>query len=211
MKQKKELSVKVGWLMAGLLSLVVVGVIQVSTVAADPKWGPDYDCSQEKGDATPAATWEETCEEFKQQCGAGFSTDAGQFTQSECEAAGYSYNDSGSPAGSKEDKCDPSTETCCGNVKTSIITDKSICDASEEDGGVIFGLLKGVLKIMTAGVGIAAVGGIAWGALLYTTAESKPEQTKKAIGVITNVVIGIAAYALMYVALQFLIPGGVFN
>lgn len=64
---------------------------------------------------------------------------------------------------------------------------------------------------MTAGVGVAAVGGIAWGALLYTTAESKPEQTKKVIGIITNVVIGLVAYAVMGVLLNFVIPGGVFG
>ena len=109
------------------------------------------------------------------------------------------------------DKCEG--EDCCGGesgVKTSIITDDNICNETGE-GGVIFGLLKWVLRIMTAGVGIAAVGGIAYGALLYTTAESKPEQTKKAIGIITNVVIGLVAYAFMAVFLDFLIPGGIFE
>ena len=109
----------------------------------------------------------------------------------------------------EKDRCDPEKETCCGDVKTSILKG-DFCDEKGE-GGVIFGLLKWVLRIMTAGVGIAAVGGVAWGALLYTTAENKPEKTKKAIGVITNVVIGIAAYAFMYALLNFIIPGGVFG
>lgn len=112
------------------------------------------------------------------------------------------------PKEEEEDKCEG--EDCCGGVKTSIINDDTICNETGE-GGVILGLLKWVLKIMTAGVGVAAVGGIAWGALLYTTAESKPEQTKKAIGIITNVVIGLVAYALMGVFLNFLIPGGIFG
>lgn len=95
----------------------------------------------------------------------------------------------------------------CDGVKTSIIGG-DICDG--EDGqSTIFNLLVWVLRILTAGVGIAAVGGIGYGALLYTTAEGKPDQTKKAIGIITNVVIGIAAYALMAVLLNFLIPGGI--
>lgn len=101
-------------------------------------------------------------------------------------------------------------EANCGDVETSIITNDKICNASGE-GGMILAILKEVLKFLTAGVGIAAVGGIGYGALLYTTAENKPEQTKKAIGIITNVVIGIAAYALMYVFLNFLIPGGIFS
>lgn len=114
--------------------------------------------------------------------------------------------------GNKDDGlavCDDDSENCCGDVETSIIGG-DFCDDNQE-GGVIFGLLKWVLRIMTAGVGIAAVGGIAYGALLYTTAENKPEQTKKAIGVITNVVVGIVAYALMAVFLNFLIPGGIFS
>lgn len=106
--------------------------------------------------------------------------------------------------------CAPGEADCCGGVRTSIIKG-DLCEGEGEEGGVIFGLLKNVLRILTAGVGIAAVGGIAYGALLYTTAENKPEQTKKAIGIITNVVIGIAAYALMYIFLNFLIPGGVFS
>jgi hypothetical protein len=105
--------------------------------------------------------------------------------------------------------CQPGEEGCCGGVRTSIIGGE-ICGDNQGDS-VIFNLLVWVLRILTAGVGIAAVGGIAYGALLYTTAEGKPDQTKKAIGIITNVVIGIAAYAMMAILLNFLIPGGVFG
>lgn len=128
------------------------------------------------------------------------------------DGIGCNPSEPGTPAESDDDsglaKCDDESENCCGDVATSIIG----CPDDAGDGeDVIFWLLRWVLRIMTAGVGIAAVGGIAYGALLYTTAESKPEQTKKAIGVITNVVIGIIAYALMAVFLNFLIPGGVFS
>jgi hypothetical protein len=68
-----------------------------------------------------------------------------------------------------------------------------------------------VINILTAGVGIAAIGGIVYGAVLYTTAGGSQEQVKKAISIITNVVIGIVAYALMWALLNFLIPGGVFK
>ena len=104
--------------------------------------------------------------------------------------------------------CKDGDETCCGDVKTSIIGGDKICNEGDDDG-IILSFMKWILRIMTAGVGVAAVGGIGYGALLYTTAESKPEQTKKAIGIITNVVIGIIAYALMAVLLNFIIPGGV--
>jgi len=75
----------------------------------------------------------------------------------------------------------------------------------------VWGLLLLVINILTAGVGLAAVGGIIYGSILYTSAGGSQEQVKKAMGIITNVVIGIIAYALMFAFLNFLIPGGLFN
>lgn len=82
-------------------------------------------------------------------------------------------------------------------------------DGVENTG--VWSILLTVINILTAGIGIAAVGGIIYGAILYTSAGGSQEQTKKAMGVITNVVIGVLAYALMYVALNFLVPGGIFE
>lgn len=78
------------------------------------------------------------------------------------------------------------------------------------DNGV-WGVLLLVINILTGGIAIAAVGGIVYGSILYTTAGGSPEQVKKAMGIITNVVIGVVAYALMFSGLNFLIPGGIFN
>lgn len=98
----------------------------------------------------------------------------------------------------------------CAGVKTAIIK----CDATNETDEVndngIWALLMMVLNILTAGVGIIAVGGIVYGAILYTTAEDKADQVKNATGIITNVVIGLILYAFMWVGLNFIVPGGVF-
>lgn len=115
----------------------------------------------------------------------------------------------------------PMAAANCGDIPTSIIGD-SVCgtkgspdainnkSTNPQDNGV-WKILIFVLQIMTAGVGILGVAGIVYGAVLYTTAADKAEQTKKAIGIITNVVIGIIAYGLMYLVLNFLIPGGIFT
>jgi hypothetical protein len=99
----------------------------------------------------------------------------------------------------------------CGGVETSIIT----CPQTNPSGGgvkdnAIWGVLLIALNILTAGVGIAAVGGIVYASILYTSAGDSTEQTKKAIEMIRNIVIGLVAYGLMYLVLNFLIPGGVF-
>lgn len=92
-----------------------------------------------------------------------------------------------------------SAATDCG---TSIIP----CDAAN---GGINGLLSLAIKILAAGVGVAAVGGVIYGSVLYTTAAGSAEQTKQAKAIIFNVVIGLVAYALMLSFLNFIIPGGV--
>lgn len=105
----------------------------------------------------------------------------------------------------------PAAQAACGGVATSIIN----CKEDGKDGDVnnsgVFGILKLVINIMTAGVGILAVGGIVYGSILYTSAGNSSEQTKKAMAIITNVVIGLIAYALMYAITNFLIPGGLFG
>lgn len=77
------------------------------------------------------------------------------------------------------------------------------------DGDGIGALLFLVIQIMTAGVGIVAVGGLIYGGILYTSAGDSQEKVKKAIEVIRNVVIGIVAYFAMAAILNFLIPGGI--
>lgn len=88
----------------------------------------------------------------------------------------------------------------CGGVETSLID----CG---DDG--VMGILKLVVNTLTAGIGIAAVGAIVYAGILYTTSAGSSDQTKKAMGIISNVAVGILAYALMYLLLNFIIPGGV--
>lgn len=108
-------------------------------------------------------------------------------------------------------KCNPPCATDDGRFVEKV--DNNCPGGSREDvnsSGVI-GILKLIITIMTTGVGILAVGGIVYGSILYTSAGGSSEQTKKAIGIITNVVIGLIVYALMYAITNFLIPGGLFS
>lgn len=66
-----------------------------------------------------------------------------------------------------------------------------------------------IAKILTAGVLIAAVAGIIFGAVVYMTAGGSADKTKKGVTIIRDVVIGLVVYGLMYVILNFIIPGGV--
>ena len=100
----------------------------------------------------------------------------------------------------------------CGGADTAIIS----CEAAEGktdniEQNAIWKLLVMVLNIMIAGVGILAVAGVVYAAVLYTTAADRADQVKKAKDIILNVAIGVIAFGLMYSLLNFLIPGGIFN
>ncbi len=96
-------------------------------------------------------------------------------------------------------------------VDTAIIKcdNVDVAKGGTENNGV-WSLLLTAINILTAGVGLAAVAGIVYASILYTTAGGNAEQTKKALEFIRNVVIGIIAYAVMFSFLNFIIPGGLF-
>lgn len=111
-------------------------------------------------------------------------------------------------------KCPDQTGGTCSDNSTPINgrceTGKYIPPANINDTG-LWGVLILAINIMTAGIGVAAIAGIVWGSVLYTTASGKPEQVKKANTVIANTVLGIVMYALLYSFLNFIIPGGLFG
>lgn len=100
----------------------------------------------------------------------------------------------------------------CAGIDTNIIDCSTVPNTgnSTEDNGA-WKLLVVIIQIMTAGVGIAGVGGIVYGGIRYATAGGNFETAKKALIVIANVGIGLVAYALMFALLNFIIPGGLFG
>jgi hypothetical protein len=98
----------------------------------------------------------------------------------------------------------------CEGVDTNIIN----CESNGEDGieGTgLWNLLLTAINILSAGIGIAAVGGVVYAAVLYSSAGANADNIKKAKGMFVNIGIGIVAYLLMYSFLNYLIPGGLFN
>ena len=93
----------------------------------------------------------------------------------------------------------------CGGAETSVIS----CDGT--GSAAIINIIKQVIKILTAGIGIAAVGAVIYGAFLYTTSEGSPDKIKKAREIWTNTVIGLLMFAFMVLITNFIIPGGVFD
>ena len=112
--------------------------------------------------------------------------------------------------GSEPANTNKSGTNSCEGVTTNIID----CESSEGDGienSGLWNLLLTVINILSAGIGIAAVGGVVYAAVLYSSAGANADNVKKAKGMFVNIGIGIVAYILMYSFLNYLIPGGLFN
>jgi len=92
----------------------------------------------------------------------------------------------------------------CGGATTAIL------DCGDKTGDeAISEILRQFVLILSVGVGIVAVGGIVFGAVLYASARDNASQTQQAIGIIRNTVIGILMYIFMVSLVNWLIPGGV--
>lgn len=102
-----------------------------------------------------------------------------------------------------------------GEIKCAILP-QSICDAANSNNGDVtqsgvYKLLIEVLKVLTALVGVIAVGMFVWAGILYSSGDGNSNRVSQAKTIITNTTFGIVAYGLMYLALNWLIPGGIFN
>lgn len=101
----------------------------------------------------------------------------------------------------------------CG-VDTSIITcpsDTNNDKNADVTKNATWALLIMALNILTVGVGIVSVGAIVYASILYTSAADNAAQLQKAKDVIKNTVIGLIFYGFMYLIINYITPGGLFN
>lgn len=98
------------------------------------------------------------------------------------------------------------TSTC--GTKTSKVTTYFNwgCSGSQNP---IQDVLKTMVGWLSAGVGLAVLGGIIYGAILYVTASGNSSQAQKAMGTIRNSIVALILYFSMYSILSWLVPGGV--
>lgn len=92
-----------------------------------------------------------------------------------------------------------------GCVSTAILGDGCSCDGGQ--GESINNILQLVVNILSVGIGVLAVIGIVVVGIQYLTAGGNEEQTRKAKRRLLEIVIGVAAYILIYAILRWLLPG----
>lgn len=97
----------------------------------------------------------------------------------------------------------------CDGVRTSIIGDGGC--VTDSNGSAIFDVLNIALQILTYGVGIVGTIGIVIAGIQYMTAKDNASQMANAKTRLIAIAIGLAAYAMIWAFLQWLLPGGIFG
>ena len=98
---------------------------------------------------------------------------------------------------------------CC--AEANILGDKEYngkrykCDDGKGSG--VLDILRLVVNILSVGVGVLGVLGIVIAGIQYLTSAGNEEQMRKAKRRIFEIVIGLAAYVLIYALLSWLLPG----
>lgn len=97
-----------------------------------------------------------------------------------------------------------STANKCGTTKTEFIA----CD-SKTGLETINDLIKIALLVMTVGIGVVSVGGIAYASIIYASARDDQNRVNEARTIIRNIVIGLILYGFTVAIIGWLIPGSV--
>ena len=80
-----------------------------------------------------------------------------------------------------------------------------------DDKDSILTVLVTISNWLAAGVVIAVIGGIIYGAIMYATSAGDASKAKSATEIIRNAFIALILYFLMWAFLQYIVPGGLFN
>ncbi len=75
----------------------------------------------------------------------------------------------------------------------------------------IIDMAYALLKFFSFGVGLVLAASIIWAGIQYSSSQGNPEATQAAKNRIQNAIIGLVFYLLIFAAIQFLVPGGLFN
>lgn len=96
----------------------------------------------------------------------------------------------------------PSVSTYDGVVETTFFGTMQ----DDKEGCGVYTTLDLIMTILTIGIGISAAIGIAVSGIIYLTAKGDVAKTTKAKRRIYEIVIGLAAYAVIWALLTFLLP-----
>lgn len=87
---------------------------------------------------------------------------------------------------------------------------KDVSGQATSKNSAVFMVLEWAIAVLTAGIGVVAIGAFVYAGIMYASADSKAEQVKKAKDIMIQTIIGLVAFAVLATVLLWLIPGGIF-
>lgn len=110
-------------------------------------------------------------------------------------------------------RADAQGKKSCGDIKTFFDygCDSNVDSKKGGSDNPIVALILQIITWITAIVSVAIVGAITYGGVLYMGARDNSGQTQKAIVIIVDAVIGLFLLVGMFVIINFIVPGGLFN
>jgi hypothetical protein len=95
----------------------------------------------------------------------------------------------------------------CGTTKTQLLS----CGNAQTGVGTINSLISTAITVLSVMIGTVAVGGLAYGAILYASARDDQSQVTNARTIIRNIIIGLVLYVFSIALVNWLVPGGVIS
>ncbi len=92
----------------------------------------------------------------------------------------------------------------CNGTETSLAD----CDSGDSANG-IWSVLGTLINVLAIGILIAGTIAVIWAGVMYMTARSNGTQVEAAKKRLINIALGLGIYAIMYMFLAFIIPGGI--
>lgn len=108
-----------------------------------------------------------------------------------------------------ETKGDKKKNTC-GKGEDAVETRIDLGCTGEVDNPIL-DMAYALVRFFSYGVGLVLAASIIWGGIQYSSSQGNPEATQAAKTRIQNAIIGLVFYLLIFAAVQFLVPGGLFN
>ena len=138
--------------------------------------------------------------------GAGGSSSGGTYVDPTSDPDNF-YDDSSMEVRDETKQHETAISSYDGSVDTNFFGPLQ----EDDEGCGVYMVLNTIIDILTYGIAIAATIGIAISGIVYLNSKGDQQRTLKAKRRIYEIVIGLAAYAVLYLALGFLLPGGNFN
>lgn len=99
----------------------------------------------------------------------------------------------------------------CSSTLSGKTVDNSKVQKCLNTNPIVTKIIDPIVNFLSAGVGIVVVATIIAGGIQYSTAGSSPDAVNKAKERMTNGVLALVIYLLIFGFLQWIVPGGLFN